>query len=200
MSQLRQWVRQAALSLLIGAAFATLVDDGAVSPPASAADAGKKKEAPAGQPAAGEAEGPPVAPELKGGTLAEHYCAAIRDMAAEARYAYQTRELDDLRKSIAAEIDALDARIVELKTWTERREAFAAKALAQVVGIYAAMRPEAASGQLQHMDEATAAAIISKLDARAASAILNEMPPEKAAQLATILSAASRKSDAGPKT
>ena len=79
------------------------------------------------------------------------------------------------------------------------RKNFSDQASAQVVNIFSAMKPEAASEKLVKMDEATSAAILGKLDARIASAILNDMPPEKAARLAAILTGAARKSDGGEK-
>ncbi len=81
-----------------------------------------------------------------------------------------------------------------------QREEFSKQASEQLVNIYAAMRPEAASEQLSRMDEITAAAILSRLKPRAASAILNDIPPDKAARLATILTGVSRKSDRGEKS
>jgi flagellar motility protein MotE (MotC chaperone) len=62
------------------------------------------------------------------------------------------------------------------------------------------MRPEAASEQLSKMDEGTAAAILSRLEPRAASTILNDIQAEKAARLTMILTSASRKNDRGDKS
>lgn len=140
-------------------------------------------------------------PDLrKSGLIAEQYCKSVRDAANEARFAFQVNELKVLEKALDERIAQLELRAAELKDWFARREEFAKQAAAQVVNIYAAMRPEAASEQLGRMDEVSAASILSKLDPRAASAILNDIPPEKAARLATILSGASRKNDRGDKS
>lgn len=127
------------------------------------------------------------------GTLAEQYCRAAVDAVREARHAVQMKQIESLRKEIDARLAKVDARLAELKEWLQKREAFSNLATSQLVGIYAAMRPEAASEQLTKMDEVTAAAIIGRLEARSASAILNDMPSEKAARLATILSDSTRK-------
>ena len=131
--------------------------------------------------------------------LAEQYCQSFVDQAREARAARQAAELKALASEVDARLAKLDAAIAEIKEWVARRAAFSDRAGAQLVGIYAAMRPEAASQQMVRMDELTATAVLSKLDSRQASAILNEMPAEKAARLAAVLSLSARKSDARPK-
>ena len=57
-----------------------------------------------------------------------------------------------------------------------------------IVGIYAHMRPEVAATQLSALDDATAAAVLAQLNARQASAILNEIAPDRAAHLVTTIS------------
>lgn len=128
-------------------------------------------------------------------SLAQDYCRAIRDAAREARHAVQLRQIDSLKKELDDRLVKIDRRVAELKEWFGRREEFSNSVSAQLVGIYAVMRPESASAQLTKMDETTAAAILSRLEARAASAILNDMPPDTAARLVTILSAAARRED-----
>lgn len=134
------------------------------------------------------------------GTLAEQYCRASADAVREARHAVRLKQIEGLRKEIDERLVKVDAKLAELKEWFEKREAFSKRATNQLVGIYAAMRPEAASEQLTKMDEVTAAAVIGRLEARAASAILNDMPPEKAARLATILSEATRRASGDGKS
>jgi flagellar motility protein MotE (MotC chaperone) len=144
-----------------------------------------------------------VAPQLdlkKTGTLAEQYCKSIREPASEARFAFQAAELKALGKDIDERIAKLELRAAELKEWFARREQFSKQASEQVVNIYSAMRPEAASEQLSKMDETTAAAILSRLEPRAASTILNDIQAEKAARLTMILTGASRKNDRGGKS
>ena len=130
-------------------------------------------------------------------SVAEQYCRAVLDPAREARYAYQTAELQALSHALDERMAKIEARIAELKEWVARREDFANRASEQLVTIYSGMRPEAASEQLAKIEESTAAAILSKLAPRVASQILNDMPPERAARLATILMGASRKTDPG---
>ncbi len=144
-----------------------------------------------------------AAPQLdlkKSGSLAEEYCQSIRDAGGEARFAFQASELKALAMVLDDRIAKLEARTAELKDWFARREQFSKQASEQVVNIYAAMRPEAASEQLSKMDEMTAAAILIRLEPRAASTILNDIQAEKAARLTMIVTGASRKSDRGGKS
>lgn len=127
---------------------------------------------------------PEVIPE---GPLQAQYCHSVRDAAAEARFAYQSEKLEALAKEIDQRLAKLSTKSAELRDWMARREEFKSKSTAQLVSIYAAMRPESASEQLTRIEPVTAASILSKLDARAASAILNDMPSDKAAGLASIL-------------
>lgn len=127
------------------------------------------------------------------GSLAEHYCQAVRDATGEARHAYQAAQLAALERSLEERIGRIDTRIAELKALLARQEEIAGRATAQLVDIYRDMRAEAASDQLAHMDEATAAAILGKLASRAASAILSDMPGEKAARLTSIMAGPARR-------
>lgn len=131
--------------------------------------------------------------QQRNGSLAEQYCASARDAIAEARFSHQMAELDALAKKIDERLARLDASTAVLKTWVAKRESFMAKATQQLVGIFSAMRAEAASEQLMRLDPATAAALLLRLDSRVASAILNDMPPEKAARLASIIADAANK-------
>lgn len=131
------------------------------------------------------------------GSLAEQYCLAAREAAREARHAVQMAQLGKLMDDLDARIKTLDARIETIKEWMEARQKFASRATGKLVEIFASMRPESASAQLALMDQMTAAAIISRLEPRVSSAILNDMPAEKAAQIAAILSAVSKKPKAG---
>ncbi len=130
-------------------------------------------------------------------SVAEQYCRAVLDPAREARYAFQTSELQALSRALDDRMAKIEARISELKEWVARREDFANRTSEQMVTIYSGMRPDAASEQLAKIEEKTAAAILSKLAPRVASQILNDMPSERAARLATILMGASRKTDPG---
>jgi flagellar motility protein MotE (MotC chaperone) len=118
---------------------------------------------------------------------ARQYCVNIRDVAADARYAWQKSTLEALDKRLTERIAALEAKRVEYETWLKKRQDFLAAARDDVVAIYAKMRPEAAAGQLTSLDDEMAAAVLARLNARASSAILNEMDPARASQLATTL-------------
>jgi flagellar motility protein MotE (MotC chaperone) len=132
--------------------------------------------------------------------LAQAYCAAIRDQAAEARFAWQAAHVAELAKQLDDRLSRLEQRSADLKQWMAKREAFAAQVTAHLIGIFGAMRPEAASEQLVRLEAPTAAAILGRLDQRAASAILNDMPPEKAARLTAIMFEMGRKGEKdGPK-
>ena len=129
----------------------------------------------------------PMAEVVPSGPLQAQYCLAIKDAAADARFADQSAKLEGLAKEIDERLARLNAKSAELKEWMKLREEFKNKATAQLVSIFAAMRPESASEQLTRLDPAIAASILSKLEARSASAILNDMPSDKAAALASIL-------------
>ncbi len=130
-------------------------------------------------------------------TVAEQYCRAVLEPAREARYAFQTAEIEALSRALDERMVKIEARIAELKEWVARREDFASRTSDQLVSIYSGMRPDAASEQLAKIEESTAAAILSKLTPRVASQILNDMPSDRAARLAMILMGASRKNDPG---
>lgn len=127
--------------------------------------------------------------------LAKQYCDNIRDKAAEARFESQMAQLDEMAQHVEERVRAMTAQSKELQDWLAKREGFSQKATAHLVGIFSSMRSEAASEQLSRLSGETAAAILLKLDQKVASAILNDMPPEKAAKLAAILVDASRRGD-----
>lgn len=139
----------------------------------------------------------PLPEQTMSGSLAGQYCDAIRDAAGEARFAVQAAHLESLVQKIEDRMAHMESKSAELKDWMSKRQAFMTQASDQLVGIFAAMRAEAASGLLARLDPSTAAAILSKLDPRAASAILSGMSPDKAGRLTTILASVARKSDAG---
>ena len=118
---------------------------------------------------------------------ARQYCVNIRDVAADARYAWQKSTLEELDKRVAERIAALEEKRAEYESWLKKREDFLAAARDDIVAIYAKMRPEAAAGQLTALDDEMAAALLARLNARASSAILNEMDPARASQLASTL-------------
>ncbi len=118
---------------------------------------------------------------------ARQYCVNIRDAAADARFAWQKATLEALDQRIDEKIAALEKKRAEYEVWLKKREDFLAAAREDVVTIYARMRPEAAANQLTNLDDQMAAAVLARLNARTSSAILNEMEPARAAQLASTL-------------
>lgn len=137
----------------------------------------------------------PLPEQTTSGSLAGQYCDAARDAAGEMRYAVQSAHLDSLLRTLEERMARLETKKEELQDWMAKRQAYMVRASDQLVGIFAAMRAEAASGLLARLDPGTAAAVLSKLDHRSASAILSGMPPDKAGRLTTILASVARKSD-----
>ncbi len=127
--------------------------------------------------------------------LAKQFCLAIQDQAAEARYAWQMAQLEQLAKQVDAQIEKLDRHSAALSEWMAKRDSFSKQATDHLVAIFSGMRPEAASEQFVRLNPSAAAAILNKLEQRAASAILNEIPADKAARITSILADAARKSD-----
>jgi flagellar motility protein MotE (MotC chaperone) len=142
------------------------------------------------------------APEPK--TESEQYCVNISDKAADARFAWQAKTIGDLEKEIDKRIAELDAKRAEYQQWLAQRDEMLAKAEGHVVQIYAKLRPDAAALQLSALDDEIAAALLSKLSARNASAILAEMEPGRAAQLTKAIVRATKvpadKKDGGKKS
>jgi flagellar motility protein MotE (MotC chaperone) len=120
-------------------------------------------------------------------SVAERYCANVRDAAADARFTWQMEALRAVEKQVEEKIAALDARQAEFEDWLRRREELAAKAKATLVAVYASMRPDAAAQQLAILEDEEAAAVLTNLVPRTASAIMTEMEPERAAQLAVAM-------------
>ncbi|GAB5375472.1 MAG: hypothetical protein AcusKO_19340 [Acuticoccus sp.] len=123
------------------------------------------------------------------------YCSNLADAASDARFARKAARLRALEGEVEDRLKALEKKRAEYQEWLDKRQRFLAMAQQNVVSIYTAMRPDAASEQLAAMDDLTAAAIIARLSPRSASAVLNEMAIEKAARIATIMSGMARGSD-----
>ncbi len=125
-------------------------------------------------------------------SVAEQYCFNIADAAKDARYAWQKKTLADIEEELKKRIAKLEERTAEYKKWLARRDDFIKTAKEQVVAIYAGMKPGIAATQLALMHEESAAAVLTKLKTRNASAILNEMEPQKAARLTMIITGAAK--------
>lgn len=135
------------------------------------------------------------------GPRAEEYCTNIANPATDARFAWQKKMLADMEQEITKRIALLEEKTAEYQKWLTRRDEFSKKANETVLRIYARMRPDAAAVQLAALDEETAASVLTKLEPRAASLILNEMEAAQAVRLtATISGAAKVTPAAAPKT
>ncbi|MGH6859982.1 MAG: MotE family protein [Phyllobacterium sp.] len=117
----------------------------------------------------------------------DRYCTNITDKAADARYALQTRELQQLRTDIDSRIEQLDAKRKEYEIWLKRRDEFIDKAEDSLDEIISKLRPDAAAAQMALLGDEAAAALLLKLNPRVSSVILNEMPPEKSSKLARVI-------------
>jgi flagellar motility protein MotE (MotC chaperone) len=126
-------------------------------------------------------------PERAGESEIARYCAALAPDAREARAAYQLRRLADLEGEVRQEVEKLEAKETAAREWVSKREAMLKAATDDVVAIYNKMAADAAAPQLAAMDDGMAAAVLAKLKPQTASAILAEMPADKAAKLSTLI-------------
>ncbi len=139
-----------------------------------------------GTAAASAAAPDPKRPEVSAApaaTDAQRFCQNVAAAAADARFALQTRKLNELEDGITRRVAALEAKEAELKAVLAEHEEAKKRAEVSLVAIYGKMRPDAAAQQVAALDDATAAAVLSGLNARQSSAILNEIPVERAVKL-----------------
>ena len=122
-------------------------------------------------------------------TEAQTFCRNVATAAADARFALQTRKLNDLETEVGKRVAALEAKEAEVKDLLTRHDEALKQAQASLVGIYAKMRPDAAALQIAALDDATAAALLQSLNARQSSAILNEIPTARAVKLVAAIQA-----------
>ena len=116
-------------------------------------------------------------------TEAQRYCDNIAAVAAEARFAWQTRKLTELQSQVTEKVAELEKKQAELQASLARRDAAMKRAQETLIAIYAKMQPDAAAAQLSVLDDELAAAVLAQLGARQSSAILNEISPERAERL-----------------
>jgi flagellar motility protein MotE (MotC chaperone) len=135
---------------------------------------------------------PPAAEGMKG---VETFCGAIAASAGSSRLAWQEDRIRALQAEMVVKIAELEAKEAEVRDWVTKREQLLAKAAESLTAIYAKMKPEAASLQIQAMDDDTAAALLLKLKPAVASAVLSEMDPARAARLSDLLTGATPKSE-----
>jgi flagellar motility protein MotE (MotC chaperone) len=121
---------------------------------------------------------------------ASRFCTNAAPSIAEARIAWETKRLAELDAQVKQRLADLEKAEASLQEWIAKRDAGLKSASDDLVAIYAKMQPETAATQIAAMDDQMAAAILGKLKAGAAGAILNEMEAERASKLATVLSGA----------
>lgn len=177
-------IRPARGGVMTTAAVPTETDDPEASEAASDA-ASDEAPVPLGRPGPLDAL-PPNA------TAAEQYCFNTADTAADARFAWQAKKIQEMEAELNKRAEQLAAKTEEYKTWLERRDEFARKAHEKLVGFYSRMRADAAAAQLAAIDEETAAAVVTKLETKVASQIMGEMEPMQAARIASVISGAAR--------
>jgi|GEM_PF-1499632 len=120
------------------------------------------------------------------------FCRNINDKAQDARFELQMRQLGTLRSEIDERIGKLEEKRKEYEDWLARRNAFLTRTQDSFVSIISKMRPDVAAAQLALVDEMAAASVILKLEPRISSAIMNELPSEKSANLIRILVSAQK--------
>jgi flagellar motility protein MotE (MotC chaperone) len=121
---------------------------------------------------------------------ASRFCANAGPSIAEARIAWEMKQLSDLDAQVKQRLADLEKSEASVQEWVAKRDAMLKSASDDLVAIYAKMQPETAATQIAAMDDQMAAAILGKLKAGAAGAILNEMEAERASKLAVVLSGA----------
>lgn len=161
--------------LFIAIAFAMPIS------PATASGAKKPAKEKPSAPKVSSAPAPSFAEDF------QQYCYYNVDAVSDAKFAWQAKTIAEMETKLKVVIEKLEAKQKEYQTWVTRREEFISKMTTSLVKIYSAMDPENAAAQIAIVDFDTAVSILTKLQPRAASAILNEMKPERASQLVKII-------------
>ena len=117
----------------------------------------------------------------------QKYCFNNSDAAHDAKVARQIKQIRTLEKRLKETADLLARRKKEIEKWVIRREKFVGKMTTSLVKIYSIMEPEAAAAQIAVVDYDIAISILTRLKPREASAILNEMKPERAGRLVNVI-------------
>lgn len=121
------------------------------------------------------------------GSEVRRYCTNVAVAASDARFAWQTAKLTEQEARIKGRVAELEAKTNELRAMVAKREALEKQAGEKLVGIYAKMRPETAATQIAGLDDDMAATVLAALPPQKSSAIFNEIVPERAAKLATLI-------------
>lgn len=120
------------------------------------------------------------------------FCTNITNDLQEKRYAEQLAELEALSAKVEERIVLAEKKISELNEWVRQRKDFSEQATDAIVSVYGAMKPRSAAERMEEIDANLASAILMKLKARDAGAILNEMTPEIAGEITQIMAAFAR--------
>lgn len=123
-------------------------------------------------------------------SLAERYCRVAVDAAAAAKLREEAKKAELVKAEIEGKLTELEAAVSKLQNWLQRREDFKNRATDNLVTVYAQMDAEAAAQRLVLVGEQTAAAILMKLPAKNASAVLGEMQPEMASKITSYMAGA----------
>lgn len=115
------------------------------------------------------------------------FCGNVGRAASDARMAWQAAKVAELEAALKQRMSEYEMRVTEAREWLTRRDDAMRRADDMVVAIYAKMRPDAAASQLASLDDALASAVLMKLSPRAASAILGEIPSDRAARLTDVM-------------
>lgn len=115
------------------------------------------------------------------------FCLNIKDSVMQNYFAIQTNKLHKLKQDIDERIAVLEQKRKEYQIWFTKRNDFLKKAKESLINIISKMDPEAAAQQLDKIDELSAASLLLKLKPRVASAIMNNLPVEKAAYLSQVI-------------
>jgi flagellar motility protein MotE (MotC chaperone) len=123
------------------------------------------------------------------------YCGNIAPSAAEARLTYRLKALTEIDTRVREALDALDKRESEARDWVLKRQELMKAANDDLVAIYSKMSAEAGAAQIEAMNDVVAASLLAKLKPQVAADILNEMDPDKASHLTTMISGATGEAD-----
>jgi len=135
---------------------------------------------------------PPAILNLERDDALAHFCRNIETQAEAARFELQMRRLDAKKLEINERIELLEQKRSEYESWLKKRDDFLEKTQNSLITIMAKMKPAAAAEQLALSDDMVAASLLLKLKPAQASAIMNELPAEKAANLTHILASAQK--------
>jgi len=135
---------------------------------------------------------PPAIIHLEQDEAVSRFCRNIETQAEAARFELQMQRLDAAKLELNERIERLEQKRAEYESWLKKRDDFLEKTQNSFIAIITKMKPAAAAEQLALSDDMVAASILLKLKASTASAIMNELPPEKAANLTHILASAQK--------